>query len=132
MIRRCYNPNEPSYRFYGAIGIDVCEEWKNSPIAFIEWCQQTYPNQGEVSLDRIDGSKGYSPENCRWANRLEQSHNLKNNRFVTVCGETHCVTEWCSMYGISPGAIYKRVNQKGQTFETAILELLQYKGFFLE
>lgn len=77
MVRRCYNPNEPAYRFYGALGIDVCEEWRTSPNAFIQWCKQTHPGGAGLSLDRIDGSKGYSPENCRWSTQLEQVHNLK-------------------------------------------------------
>lgn len=128
MIRRCYNPNEPAYRFYGALGIDVCEEWRETPKKFIEWCEATYPIGEEKSLDRIDGSKGYSPTNCRWASQIQQVHNLKNNRFITINNETHCVSEWCRLYHLSPGAIYKRVN-KGQTFETAILELIKRKSF---
>ena len=126
MIRRCYSPTEPAYSFYGALGITVCPEWKDSPQAFIQWCEATYPEGETVSLDRIDGSKGYSPENCRWATQREQSHNLKNNRFVTVGDETHCVSEWCALYSISPGSVYKRV-KKGQSFEVAISELLQKK-----
>lgn len=126
MVRRCHNPNEPAYRFYGALGIEVCEEWRHTPSDFIEWCEATYPKEGKFSIDRIDGSKGYSPDNCRWVTQLEQVHNLKNNRFITVNGETHCVTEWSRLYGISPGSIYSRVH-KGQSFEEAITYLLERK-----
>lgn len=130
MIRRCYNPNEPAYRFYGALGIDVCDEWRDSPVHFVDWCERTYPKEGKFSLDRIDGSKGYSPENCRWATQIQQVHNLKNNRFITIGSETHCISEWCSLYGISPGAVYKRTG-KGQSFEEAIIALAEQKGVSL-
>ncbi len=126
MIRRCYNKNEPAYRFYGDKGIGVCEEWRETPEAFVAWCTETYPKGKKVSLDRIDGTKDYSPSNCRWATQLEQVHNLRNNRFVTVHGETHCVSEWSRLYKISPGAIYSRV-KKGLTFDQAISELLNSK-----
>ena len=126
MIRRCYNENEPAYRYYGAVGIKVCDEWRNSPEAFIQWCEETFPNDKKFSIDRIDGSKGYSPDNCRWAAQIEQVHNLKNNRFVTINGETRCVTEWCNKFGISPGTLYKRVH-KGQSFEEALADLINKK-----
>lgn len=127
MVRRCYNPNEPAYKFYGALGITVCEEWHHSPEKFIEWCESTYPEGEQLTLDRIDGSKGYSPDNCRWATQLQQVHNLKNNRFITIDGETHCVSEWCRLYNLSAGSVYKRV-QTGQTFEVAISELIKLKS----
>lgn len=119
MVRRCYYPQEPAYKYYGQLGISVCDEWRHSPEKFILWCENTYPKEGIYSLDRIDGTNGYSPDNCRWATRKEQSNNLKNNRFVTINGETRCVTDWCTTYGISPGAVYKKV-KKGCSFENAI------------
>lgn len=126
MVRRCHNEREPAYRYYGALGIEVCEEWRNSPAAFIKWCEETYPGGEKTTLDRIDGKGGYSPQNCRWATPLEQSHNLKTNRFITIGSETRCVTEWASKHKLSPGSIYKRV-KKGQTFEQAISELIEKK-----
>lgn len=126
MIRRCYNPNEPAYRFYGALGIEVCDEWRKSPDSFIKWCRDTHPGGGEFSLDRIDGAKGYSPENCRWATQIEQVHNLKNNRFITIGDQTRCITEWCTHFGISAGSVYKKV-YRGMSFEEAIIRTYQNK-----
>lgn len=131
MIRRCYNQNEPAYRWYGRRGITVCDDWRETPEKFIEWCELTHPNQPGFTLDRIDGRKGYSPENCRWITQQEQVHNLKNNRFVTINGETHCVTEWFREYGISSGAVYRRVHN-GQSFEQAIKELIEKKSASVE
>ena len=119
MVRRCHNESEPAYRFYGAKGISVCEEWRYTPDQFIKWCEETCPDKPGMTLDRTDGHKGYSPENCRWITQQEQVHNLTNNRFVTVNGITKCVTDWCKTLGTSPGAMYKKVH-KGSSFEEAV------------
>lgn len=120
MVRRCHDPKEPAFEKYGARGITVCEEWRYSPEKFIEWCHLTHPGDPSLTIDRIDGSKGYSPENCRWATMKEQSHNLRTNRNVTINGETKCVAEWCFYFGIYAQSVYKRV-KSGMSFEDAIL-----------
>ena len=75
MIQRCTNPNNPGFEKYGGLGIAVCDRWKNSFINFIT-DMGLKPAVG-YSIDRIDGSKGYSPENCRWADWHTQSVNTK-------------------------------------------------------
>ena len=81
MKYRCYNNMRQDYKDYGARGITVCEEWLNVS-NFVAWCEMTHPNTEGVSLDRIDNDKGYSPDNCRWANKTTQNINQriqKNN-----------------------------------------------------
>ena len=124
MVRRCYNQNEPAYLKYGARGITVCEEWRYSPDKFIEWCEKTHPGNPKLTIDRIDGEN--SPDNCRWVTQLEQVHNLKTNRFITIDGQTRCITEWCSVLGISSGSVYKKVH-KGMSFEDAIKDAVLKK-----
>lgn len=121
MIRRCYSTNEPAYRYYGARGISVCEEWRDAPNAFIDWCEKTHPAGEGWSIDRIDVNGNYSPENCRWITHKEQMHNIRNNRNITVNGVEKCISEWCAELGISPGTIYEKV-RKGINFEEAILD----------
>lgn len=76
MKSRCYNPNQRNYKYYGAKGIEVCEEWKSSFEAFRKWATEN-GYQEDLTIDRIDGDKGYSPDNCRWTTMSEQ---LKNRR----------------------------------------------------
>lgn len=76
MLQRCYNPKRASYQYYGAKGISVCERW----LDFHSFVEDMYPSyQKGLTLDRIDNSKGYSPDNCRWADPSLQRAN--RNRF---------------------------------------------------
>lgn len=76
MKQRCYNTKNPSYRAYGARGITVCDEWKNDFVAFVNWCESHGYKKG-LSLDRIDNTKGYSPDNCRFITVSENSKKKK-------------------------------------------------------
>lgn len=64
MMQLCYNQKRPHYRYYGGRGITVCEEWKNSPVAFIEWAELRGVNQAGSVLRRFDPTQEFSPENC--------------------------------------------------------------------
>ena len=76
MINRCNNPKNEDYKNYGGRGIIVCEEWLDIK-KFIAWAEATHPDIEGVSLDRIDNDLGYSPENCRWADRSTQNINKR-------------------------------------------------------
>ena len=81
MKQRCYNPNTQWYINYGGRGIVICDEWlgENGLINFIKWAENNryIPNQ-DLSIDRIDNDKGYSPDNCRWTTRNIQMLNRRN------------------------------------------------------
>lgn len=51
IMDRCYNPNAQNYRFYGARGVTICDEWKGNPKAFIEWCLANGWEKG-LSVDK--------------------------------------------------------------------------------
>lgn len=72
MLNRCYNTNDPNYKWYGAIGVTVCDEWLNNPKAFVEWSISNGWKDG-LHIDKDIKSKElgiepgiYSPSTCQW------------------------------------------------------------------
>jgi len=106
MKQRCYNKNHKHYRNYGGRGITVCKRWKDNFAAFLEDMGDRPP---KATIDRIDNSLGYSPENCRWATRKQQQRNRRTNRLLTCNGETHCLAEWAEKVGLTKAIIAKRL-----------------------
>lgn len=65
MKQRCYNPNAKGYQWYGGKGIAVCNEWRSCFFTFQSWALDNgYADN--LTIDRINSSKGYCPDNCRW------------------------------------------------------------------
>lgn len=92
MRQRCYNPKDSSYKNYGAKGIGVCDRWRGRG-ALERFLEDMGPRpEGDLpsgrsrwTLDRIDSTKDYSPENCRWVDWWEQnSHTSRSNEYVGV------------------------------------------------
>ena len=106
MKNRCYSQNDSSYKNYGAKGITVCDLWKSSFMDFYNWSMANGYND-DLSIDRIDGTKGYSPENCRWVTWKEQSRNLKSNVMITYNGKTQCATAWAEELGFKKDQVYR-------------------------
>lgn len=93
MRERCYTPSARNYSRYGGKGVTVCAEWLTEFAAFRDWALAN-GYQSELSIDRIDPTGNYEPENCRWATAKEQQRNKTNNRHITAFGETKVLSEW--------------------------------------
>lgn len=112
MKQRCENPNREKFKDYGARGIFVCDEWHDSR-AFVEWALSHGYEEG-MQLDRIDNDGPYSPENCRWVTPKQNCRNTRRNKFLTLCGLTKTVAEWCETLGISEFTIYWWLREYGE------------------
>lgn len=117
MKSRCYYIKDISYKNYGALGIVVCDSWKNS-------FENFYNDMGKkpvgMSLDRINTSKNYSKENCRWADRTTQNRNRRNNIIVELHGSKKVLSQLSEETGIKYGTLYKRIIINGMDVEKAI------------
>ena len=65
MKQRCNNPKNTRFSNYGGKGIKVCQEWDASYDSFAKWSAENGYTD-DLTIDRIDSSKGYCPDNCRW------------------------------------------------------------------
>ena len=110
MIHRCTNPKDKSYKWYGARGITVCEEWLSYD-NFYEWAMSTGYNESktgkEQSLDRKDNDKGYSPDNCRWVSIKAQQRNKRN----TICMDKIPLADLAELSTTPNRTIYGRYNR---------------------
>jgi hypothetical protein len=118
MINRCHCEGEGAlYQAYGAKGIRVCDRWRESFESFLK--DMGEPPTVKHSIDRIDGTRGYSPENCRWATKLEQAQNRITTRNITFQGETLCISEWERKLGFRPSTLHRRL-KCGWSIEKAL------------
>lgn len=84
MRSRCHNPNSEKFARYGAVGVTVCEAWRDDFAAFLADMGERPPGH---TIDRLENSKGYEPGNCRWATAKQQAGNRQP---VARERKTHC------------------------------------------
>jgi hypothetical protein len=100
MKQRCNNPKAGYFHCYGGRGITVCPEW-NHRRGFKQFIADMGPRPSkQYSLDRIDNSGPYSPDNCEWATLTHQARHTRKNHLLTIRGETKPKCEWLEMAGI--------------------------------
>lgn len=122
MKSRCNNPNHIYYYRYGGAGIKICAEWNNNSHTFYNWSLSN-GYDAFLSIDRIDNSKGYSPENCRWVTKIKQARNTTKNkvteeiaRLIQAEPKRQSLNDLALKYGISKStlkAIKYKQNWKG-------------------
>lgn len=117
---RCLNPNNIAWKDYGGRGIKMHEPWVYDFSSWKEYIEALpYYEEQSRSIDRIDNTKGYEPGNLRWATKTEQANNKRDNTYVTFRSETHTISEWSVITGITASAIGNRL-RKGWTTEIAL------------
>ena len=88
--QRCYNKNNPKYDLYGGKGVKMCNEWYDDYLVFKQWSLENgyKPNQN-LSIDRIDGEKGYEKGNVRF---IPLEENLRNKACVKTVRLENVIT----------------------------------------
>jgi CDGSH-type Zn-finger protein len=121
MIARCGKSTHKAYKNYGARGIVVSDEWKDFANFFEDMGKRPSLKH---TLDRIDNSKNYCKENCRWATWNEQARNKRTNNNITFKGKTMCITDWAKTLNLTPASLYKRLKkwdfEKAMTLQSLI------------
>lgn len=121
MKHRCYIKSDCAYERYGGRGITVCDEWKSDFSKFRSWAIENGYSD-DLTLDRIENSKGYSPDNCRWASMKIQSNNKRNNRFIEYNGENLTIAQWSDKTGIKENTICFRLKSGWSIEETLTIK----------
>lgn len=105
MRERCEKSYSSGYAMYGAKGIRVCRRWKKFENFIADMGRR--PTNAN-SLERVDGAKGYSPSNCRWATHKDQVRNRSNTIVVTINGVTAPLAQFGERHGLKWQTIYIR------------------------
>lgn len=124
MMARCHNPNATNYKYYGALGMAVCERWHDftSFLADMGECPAR-----SMTLDRKENSKGYEPGNCQWATQAAQNKNRSHCVQLTFNGITQNASDWAALVGITPNALNQRL-YLGWSIERALTQPLKKRG----
>lgn len=115
MRYRCYTKTNPSYKFYGGKGIEVCERWDD----YNNFLEDMGEKPKGTSLDRIDFNKNYSPDNCRWATVEEQQNNRSNNNRQLVDGLTMGISQCSRAFNIPRSTLASRMLRCGMSLQEA-------------
>lgn len=118
MIYRCDNPKYIAYKYYGARGIRVCDEWHDYE-TFKKWVNETKTDDS-YTIERIDVNGDYGPDNCKWIPMSEQANNRRSNIVIDYNGEEHTLMQWCKKLNLNYKNVHNRMYKLGWSFEKAI------------
>jgi hypothetical protein len=103
---RCNNPNNNRYPEYGGKGIKVCEEW--------DTFEQFYNDVGAAPtcnhmLGRIDVTKDYNRDNCKWLTFAEMGNHKANTKRYKCNSLDLTISDWAVKTGLSRSTIVGRL-----------------------
>jgi hypothetical protein len=131
MKGRCYRKTDEHFKYYGARGIKMCDQWKEDFNSFREWSLSNGYKAG-LTIDRINNNGDYEPSNCRWVSMKDQCNNRRSNILVTINGVTHNIQEWSEISGVKYHTVYRRFKCGWTGIELlkgGVLVLGRRKGF---
>ena len=125
IITRCYNEDNKDYRFYGAKGISVYQDWLDNPIHFEEWALAN-GYEDNLTIDRKNETKDYSPDNCRWITMEENARWKSTTNRIDVDGEIKSGQQWAKYLGFSQNVINTYIRKYGM--DNVIEFIRRYKA----
>lgn len=108
MKKRCYDPANKDYKFYGARNIAICSRWWSFDL-FYKWCMDNGYKIG-LSVDRIDNNQNYSPKNCRFVTVNQQGKNTRRCRRIKYRGHTYTMADFCRAFSLNYNSTRTRLN----------------------
>ena len=119
---RCNSPTCKAFPEYGGRGLKVDPRWDSFEVFLSDMgdCPEG------MSLDRVDNSMGYYPDNCRWATPKQQANNRRNNVLITYDGVTKTMAQWAETYGIKKTTLHRRISY-GWSIEDALNRPLRHR-----
>lgn len=109
---RCFDEKNKAYRWYGAKGICICNEWMRNPKSFENWALANGYNDN-LTIDRIDENKNYSPNNCKWISLEDNAKYKSTTSLINVDGEIHTGKDWAKVLGLGVNIINKYIRKYG-------------------
>ena len=120
MKTRCDNPRAINYSKYGGAGITYDPAWE---LFENFWTDMEKGYADNLTIERMDNSKGYSKENCVWADYRTQNLNKTNNVVLSHQGVSMTITEWADVLKVDRDRLYYQ-HRQGLTDEQIISPLL--------
>lgn len=117
MKQRCGNPKHSGYKWYGARGIAVCENWMSFEGFYADMGESYFDG---ATIDRRDPNVGYCKDNCEWVTSEYQQSHKRNDRKVLHDGKEYSLAELSSIYGIKHQTLYCRLFVNGWPVDKAI------------
>ena len=122
MIARCSNLDDPNY---GGRGITVCKQWQTFA-SFYRWAIRN-GHRDDLTIDRTNNDRGYSPGNCRWVTMQVQARNTRRTVWVMHAGRRMSLSEAAADLGLDYGRLQKRMKNEGMPFDEAVADVRAYR-----
>lgn len=128
MRGRCYRENDVSYRWYGALGITVCDRWLGDD-GFWNFVHDVGKRPLGMTLDRIDPSKNYQPDNVRWADWMVQASNRKSTNGVAGVWWSDKRNAWQAEFRFKG---HKWQRRQFKSYDEAVSQRIKWEGEYYE